>query len=233
MAARILRFSHPAASCLPCLMGLPGYGSGGAGSGGFGTGTRFSPSCRNRDGRAIAWTQRARHVAAMNALRLIPIAAAFLGAPAVAGPGPNECDLRDVKTIGELRTVLSERAVEAVNLAAGPAGAAEARLAQLVTPAAPFSLGAGDVGRPLGTGAAGARAFARDMKADSYRFLGWDYMPTPIEDACAAQKVDIEFIDTTHRYVYPVTFSFEGGRIVNVGGWTRSYQTGPIARIRD
>jgi len=167
----------------------------------------------------------------MNPPVLIAIAGTLLVAPAVGRPAPVSCDIKDVESVRDLENVLSDRAIEAINRAAG--SAPDARLAQLVAPTAPFSLGAGDVGRPLGVGEAGARAFAREMKADSYRVLGWDFIPTPIEDACMARKVMVEFIDTRQHNVYPVTFSFEGGRIVSAEGWTRSYRTGPVMRAPD
>jgi hypothetical protein len=102
----------------------------------------------------------------------------------------------------------------------------------MVAPSATFSLGSGDVGRTLGVGVAGARALAREMKADTFRFLGWDYIPTPIKDACASHKVEVEFIDTHGKHVYPIAFTFEAGRLIAAAGWSRSFETGPVARVR-
>ncbi len=106
------------------------------------------------------------------------------------------------------------------------------RLGQLVVRTGTFSLGSGDVGRPLGTGVSGIRALAREMKADSFRFLGWDYIPTPIADSCTMQKVEVEFIDTGGKRLYPVTFTFRDGRIVDAAGWSRSFESGSIANAR-
>ena len=111
-------------------------------------------------------------VRAMIMLRLVAIAGLLLAAPvAVAHPAADSCEFKDAKTIGELQAALSRRAVEIVDRAAAAKSDADPRLQQLVPAAALFSLGGGDVGRPLGAGAGAARAFARLMKADGFRFL--------------------------------------------------------------
>ena len=152
---------------------------------------------------------------------------------AIARPPADSCEFRAAKTIGELRSALSLRAVEIVNRAAAAKNDTDPRLQQMLAPSATFSLGAGDVGRPVGSGVPGARALARLMKADRFRFLGWDYTPTPIESACAREKVDVEFIDTRNNRVYPVAFTFEGGRLISAAGWSRSFVTGPVDPIHD
>ena len=123
----------------------------------------------------------------------------------------------------ELHRVLSLRAVEAIKLAAKRSD----RLAALVAPFARFNLGAGDVDRPLGTGVHGARKLARKIHADTYRFLGWDYMDMPA-DPCAQQKVEVEFIDTRGKRLTRVAFIFKAGRVVSANGWERSYETGRL-----
>lgn len=100
-------------------------------------------------------------------------------------------------------------------------------LAALVSPSANFSLGAGDVGRPLGAGVDGARALASTMSADTYRFLGWNYMDLPA-DPCSRQKVEVEFIDSRAKRVSRVEFTFEAGRVVDAEGWERSFETGRL-----
>lgn len=65
------------------------------------------------------------------------------------------------------------------------------------------------------------------MNADSYRFLGWDYMDKPA-DACSTQKVEVEFINNQRGRVSRVEFTFEAGRVVGAYGWERSFQTGPL-----
>lgn len=152
---------------------------------------------------------------------------------ATAAPAqPGTCEVAAAKTVGEVQAKLSRLAVEAVSRAAETGGDVDDRLQQLVTPMASFSLGGGDVGRPLGLGVAGLRIMAREMKADTYRFLGWDYIPTPVADPCGQQKVEVEFIDTRGRNVFPVKFSFQGARIVSAEGWSRSFVTGPISPVR-
>lgn len=134
------------------------------------------------------------------------------------------CDLPKDIGASALDRILSLRAVELVRGAQD----SESGLARLVDPAAEFSLGAGDVGRPLGTGPAGARELAQAMHADTYRFLGWDYMDLPV-DACAAHKVEVEFIDGGGRSLSHVEFGFKAGRVVYAKGWMRSFEMGPLA----
>lgn len=120
-----------------------------------------------------------RHTLLIKMHRLI----LFVGTILAAGPtfaASTRCDLHAFTSSRELHQYLSLRAVEVVKQAANPDGA----LAELVAPTATFNLGAGDVGRPLGTGIDGARELARAMNADTYRFLGWDYMDKP-PNACS------------------------------------------------
>lgn len=164
----------------------------------------------------------------------LAIAPLLVGAPAAIARAPaDSCAFSEAKTIADLRSALSLRAVDIVNRAAAAKTDVDPPLQQMLAPSATFSLGAGDVGRPLGTGVPGARALARLMKADRFRFLGWDYILTPIENACAGEKVDVEFIDTRSNDVYPIAFTFEGGRLISAEGWSRSFVTGPVEPIRD
>ena len=135
-----------------------------------------------------------------------------------ASPG---CGLPEVNGSRELHELLSLRAVELVKRAANT----NDEEAALVPPTATFSLGAGDVGRPLGTGVLGARELARAMNADTYRFLGWDYMDQPA-NACSEHKVDVEFVDSQGKRLSRVQFTFDAGRIVSAAGWQRSFETG-------
>jgi hypothetical protein len=169
----------------------------------------------------------------MNAFPVVAALAlvAFPGSAMAADPA-QRCEVAAAKTIGELQYDLSRRAVEAVGRVAEAGNDSDDRLQQLVTPTASFSLGAGDVGNALGAGIPGLRALAQAMKADTFRFLGWDYIPTPVADPCGAQKVEVEFIETRGRHVFPVTFVFQSGRIVSAQGWSRSFVTGPIPSAR-
>lgn len=162
----------------------------------------------------------------------IAVATLFLASSgAIAAPAPDHCDLPAVKYMGDLQSVISRRAVEVVNRAASRGSSDDVRLRQLVAPSANFSLGAGDVGRPLGNGVSGAHALAVEMKADTFRYLGWNFIPTPVEAPCATQKVEVEFTDTHERRVYPVTFTFKDGRVVSAEGWSRTFDAGPLAPV--
>lgn len=185
--------------------------------------------------RPVAAFARAWHGWVMKTLGLVVVFVPLLlgASTAIASPASRACDVQHVKTVGELQTILSLRAVEIVNRGASIRGGIDVRLQRMVAPSAIFSLGSGDVGRPLGVGVAGARALAKEMKADTFRFLGWDYIPTPVKDACASQKVDVEFTDTHGRRVYPITFTFKAGRLIAAAGWSRSFETGPVEHVRD
>jgi hypothetical protein len=168
----------------------------------------------------------ARHTVPMKMHRLIFCVGSVLAVgPAFAGP--TRCDLHEFTSSRELHQYLSLRAVEVVKRAANPDGG----VAALVAPTATFNLGAGDVGRPLGAGIDGARELARTMKADTYRFLGWDYMDMPT-NACSKPEVEVEvdFIDSQGKHVSRVKFTFETGRVrlVSAVGWERSFETGRL-----
>jgi hypothetical protein len=167
----------------------------------------------------------------MKAIGLAVAILSLASSGAIAAPAPDRCDLPVVKYMGDLQSVLSRRAVEVVNRAAKLGSNDDVRLRQLVAPSADFSLGAGDVGRPLGKGVSGARALAVEMKADTFRYLGWNFIPTPVEAPCASQKVEIEFTDTRGRNVYPVTFTFKGGRVVAAEGWSRTFEAGALTPV--
>lgn len=137
-----------------------------------------------------------------------------------ASPG---CGMPNITGARELQKFLSMRAIEVIKLAAS----SNDGLAALVAPSASFDLGSGDVGRPLGEGVSGARALALEMHADTYRFLGWDYMDMPAAP-CETNKVDIEFTDSQSKRVSLVTFTFNAGRMANATGRVRSFETGPL-----
>lgn len=170
---------------------------------------------------------------AIRLMKLFGPAALFiacsLGAPPAASAAtPEGCGLGKVQTIGELQAILTERAVNAVRWAASHSATADQRLAQLVSSSATFSSGGGDVGLPMGTGVGGLRALIIDMKPASFRYYRWGGIPTPIQDACAVQKIDVEFIDATGLTAFPVTFTFEAGQIVAAAGWRRALVVGRI-----
>lgn len=147
---------------------------------------------------------------------------------AATAAGPPSCPLSKIEGQRELHEFLSLRAIEVVKLARS---ADRKRLAGLVAPSAAFSLGAGDVGRPLGTGVQGAEALADTMRADTYRYLGWDYMDGPAEP-CSSQKVTVEFLDNQSKSVSEVEFTFMDGRLTNASGWERSFESGSMKAAR-
>lgn len=166
------------------------------------------------------------HTAQMNIRRLILcLSWLSIAGPAFAGGG--RCDLHEFTSSRELHRFLSLRAVDVLRQAENSGSG----LADLVAPMATFNLGAGDVGRPLGTGIDGARALARTMHADSYRFLGWDYMDMA-PNACSEREVDVEveFIDSQGKRVSRVKFTFEVERVrlVSAVGWERSFEAGQL-----
>lgn len=150
------------------------------------------------------------------------------GTPLAASVAPTDCGLSKVQTLGELSVILSMRAIEAVQLTAKRSAISDSRLTQLVEPSANFSLGGGDVVFPMGSGVDGLRALTKDMNPASFRYYGWDGISIQVENACTMQKVAIEFIDPTKRVAFPVTFTFEEGRIVAAAGWRRSLTIGKI-----
>lgn len=158
--------------------------------------------------------------------RWISALCALLAAALAVGPAsaaPSGCGLPDISGSNELNRFLSLRAVDVIKRAAG----SDEGLAALVAPSASFNLGAGDVGRPLGAGINGARSLAQTMKADTYRFLGWDYMDMPA-DPCSKQKVEVDFIDSQGKRMSRVEFTFESGRVVSADGWQRSFEAGRL-----
>lgn len=137
------------------------------------------------------------------------------------------CDLRAIRTAKGAHEALSRRAVEIISIASKPDANAKAELEALIEPSAPFTLGAGDVGRPLGRGPNGAAAMAKAMNADSYRFLGWDYLDSPA-DACADRKVTIEFSNSKLGRQAAVEFAYSNGRLALAKGWEHSVEAGSM-----
>lgn len=165
----------------------------------------------------------------MNRLLRLAVLTAGLIAPWTARAA-EACDVAQITNASDLHDRLSRLAVEAVDRAGRNGWRQDKRLAQLISPSAKFSLGAGDVGRPLEHGVAGARALALLMKADTYRFSNWDYIPEPVE-ACAQRTVEIEFIEAGPRRRAQVKFTFRNGRIDAATGWEGSFTSGPLTPV--
>jgi hypothetical protein len=138
------------------------------------------------------------------------------------------CDIGDINSAAKLQATLQERAIEVVTLAAKGGAKDLKRLEVLVSPSANFDLGAGDLGRGLGTGVAGARALAVAMNANLYIVSGWDYMDMAVEAPCAEQKAGVEFLNNRVKSRSFVTFTFVNGRVSEAQGWEGSYGTGSI-----
>jgi hypothetical protein len=153
--------------------------------------------------------------------------------PDIANAAPDAgCDISGTQYIGQLQEVLSRKAVESVNLAAAASTDFVPELERLVDPSAEFSLGVGDVGGPIGKGTAGLRALVQAMHADTFRYLAWSTIPTPVKNPCAAFTVEVEFIDSSKKVVWPVSFKFDRGRIVEAVTWARWFTTGALTPPR-
>lgn len=137
------------------------------------------------------------------------------------------CDLAGIKSARATHDALSHRAIEIISLAADATGQSDDRLATLIEPAAVFVLGAGDVGRPLGSGLQGVKGLAQAMRARSFRFYKLDYMDGPA-DACGELSVAIEFGNQAGTSVSSVEFFFRHGRLTGAKGWERSFQSGML-----
>ena len=164
-------------------------------------------------------------------LLAIPIAGislATFGASRAEPPRTSaDCDVSGISSARRLDETLNRRAVDVVRRSMSRGWATDALLSRSIAANAPVSLGAGDVGRPLGEGPAGMRSLAVQMRADGYRYLGWDYMDNRVQP-CGSQKSTVEFIDSADHTTSKVEFSFEQGRIVAVSGWLRSFVAGSL-----
>ena len=139
------------------------------------------------------------------------------------------CDLASISSARSLREALGRRAATIIAAASVKNPKADALLESLIDQSANFSLGIGDVGRPLGSGVAGARQLAKTMNADQFQFLGWDYMDRPT-DACGKQTIKVDFISTTDRRISQVELTFQQARLIAAEGWQRSFETGALPR---
>ncbi|WP_374552901.1 hypothetical protein [Sphingobium yanoikuyae] len=146
----------------------------------------------------------------------------------LAAASAPSCDLGNIASARAVHEALTNRAVQLVAAALTPTNDSGAsQLSRFVDDNAQFSLGAGDVNRPLGAGVGGAKALARAMKADGFRFFGWDYMDGPA-DGCGEQTVTVEFTNASDRLVSQVQFKFDQGRVREAKGWQRTFQSGGL-----
>ena len=160
----------------------------------------------------------------------LPLLLALPSGPAYASPIAN-CTMPADRGIGAVYGELSRRAVEIVTRAAANGWKNDRELLAVVAPEAKFGLGAGDVGRPLGTGLTGARALANEMKADSYRYFTWSSIPSQI-DPCGEWSVKIEFIDSRSKNLADMEFTFSNGTLKSAMGWVRWYASGQLKPVQ-
>ena len=156
-------------------------------------------------------------------LVLTALAMASTASIAFAPNAASDCRTWPTST-SDLLVVLGKRAVEAASLATR-AEREDPRLSALVSRDADFRLGAGDVGREMGQGIPGLRKLLNEVRADRYRFDGWNYMSKK-EDPCAAHDVTVEFSSLKEGGRAEVKFKFVKGRIVEATGWYGSMTSG-------
>ena len=135
--------------------------------------TRLAPS-------RVRVTKRKGHVAMRRRICFAIFAAGLFVSVSLASAAETEnCDLAQISTSRELHNTLGRRAVDIIERASRSAWRTDARLADLVSPSARFSLGVGDVVRPTGTGIEGARALdspheCRHVSLRRVELLGFD-----------------------------------------------------------
>ena len=106
----------------------------------------------------------------------------------------------------------------------------DAALNDLIAEDAIFSVGAGDVGVPLGEGVAGAVALAERLNAADFEYPGWDYMNHP-QDGCGEISVEIRFVETSGDAFTDMTFTYLNGLLTKASGWTRSRNAGKLSEV--
>ena len=143
--------------------------------------------------------------------------------PAIASNSAG-CSIANIESQSELHNFLSKRAVQIVQLATK---GEQDRLEALIESSATVSLGRSDVGRHLGVGVQGAKALAAEIRADNYRYLGWNYMDGPAKP-CSSQTVTVEFVNSRDKIVSQVKFTFDGGRLSDASGWSWTYESGAL-----
>jgi hypothetical protein len=136
------------------------------------------------------------------------------------------CDLAHISGARAVHETLGQRAVKIMAAAAATGPKADALLDALVDQSASLNLIIGDVGLP-NTGIAGARSIARTIKADEFRFLGWDYMDLPA-DGCGKQLITVDLINNHDRRISQIEFTFQQARLTAAKGWLHSFESGPL-----
>jgi hypothetical protein len=148
----------------------------------------------------------------------------------MSAPAParaSQCDFSAVSGWGELSDLLSQRAIQIVSHAATQGWQKDAKLRALMLPDAAFSLGASDVGRPFGQGVEAAHLLAKEIAADSYRYLRYSSIPMQV-DPCAEHKITVDFLNTTHGDIATVEFVFRNGLLASASGWSTWFASGKM-----
>lgn len=163
---------------------------------------------------------------------MLPIAfgALLIGLPLPQGPAtpaPRACDVIESKDVGAVRQVLSLRLVDIFRRSRAETWRQDPELRRLIDPTAEFDLGGGDVGRPMGTGLAGARKMVGEMPKASFRYTSWTSIPMPA-DACAEQQVTVDFFDATTGDVARIEGRFRSGILMSAKGWMHAEVSGKL-----
>lgn len=149
----------------------------------------------------------------------------LLAAPARA---ETACDLEPIRDYLKLQRVLTERAIEIVQLGATGTAKDVERLAALVEPHAEFNLGSGDADEPLGEGVAGAQKLAAAMNATRYIVAEWPGLVELTGSACGTFELEVEFLNEPRNRRSIVGFTFVNGRLTLAEGGNRHYETGAL-----
>ena len=140
--------------------------------------------------------------------------AATVSATCVAGLGSTADASRIV-------AAYNARSLEILRLAAA---GADQELSELVAPDAEFSLGSGDVGRPLGRGLTGATAMLADLQGTVPGYFATTELH-PSTDPCADHNSTIEYVTPEGTRSAMITFHYSRGKLQSAAGWWRSTGT--------
>lgn len=160
----------------------------------------------------------------------IGFSAMLIAMPLQQPPAANAagaCDVATANDIGAVVNILSMRLVDIVRRSRADGWEQDDKLKALIAPSAEFDLGAGDVGRPMGTGIAGARKMVAAMPASSFRYTSWASIPMPA-DGCAEHQVTVEFFDASTGDVARIEGRFRAGTLISAKGWMQGEVSGKL-----
>jgi hypothetical protein len=157
--------------------------------------------------------------------------ASSLHAPVFAsGSSDLQCGLPETDSLGQLRNILSHRAIEAVRLAKNDQSQTGAMLRSLISPDARVSVQQEDFIQTVGIGPSGLVKSVAMMQADKYRFWYWSgpAVPATYYDACGDHEIEVEFIDTERNTSWAMTFVYRSGRISLIEAVTQQFEAGAV-----